>query len=66
MDNSKYVTERGQRPHYLYVVKCGPYFKVGITGDIKVRMRTLNNGTPFSMRLILYRAIKSMHANLSR
>lgn len=42
---------------WLYVLKCGPYFKVGISVDIKWRVKTLQSGNPFKISVTLRRRV---------
>lgn len=42
----------------IYVVKCGPYFKVGIAQHPDRRLRAMQVGSPFKIKRILTRTIK--------
>lgn len=37
---------------FVYVVKCGIYYKIGMTNDIRNRMNILQCGNPYEIQLV--------------
>lgn len=35
----------------LYIIKCGPYIKIGVTNDIETRLRSLRSANPYPIEL---------------
>ena len=62
MDESRYFTEQSRQPHFLYIVKFWPYFKVAISRIIKDRIYTMRGGNPFKNQFILYWTIRFKYA----
>lgn len=47
------VIDLPSRHSHLYLIQAGPFVKVGIANDPRRRIRTMQPGCPFKMRLIL-------------
>lgn len=47
---------------FLYGFQCGPYVKVGISHDIKKRLRQMKLFNPFKVKIVLQRRILTRHA----
>ena len=41
-----------EKPHDLYMLKCGPYIKVGVTNNIKIRLAGIQSANPYPVELV--------------
>jgi hypothetical protein len=57
----EYLDYRKNGLAYLYVIKCGPCYKIGITRNMKDRMEAIALHNPFKLKAILYRTIVGRH-----
>lgn len=64
------LMERGINPvddprdfdtYYLYVFRCGPYHKIGITTDLERRKRGIETHNPFKIKRLLFRRFERKH-----
>lgn len=37
---------------YLYIIKCNQFYKIGITNNVKKRLKDLQSGNPYILELI--------------
>jgi hypothetical protein len=49
------------KPDGLYIIKTGSYYKIGITQDIKSRIKNIETHNPFKPELIFYEKIPESH-----
>ena len=49
-------------PWWLYIMKTGPYLKVGIAVDVQLRRRNLQAGTPFTLSVIYKKRLPRVFA----
>lgn len=56
------------RPCIVYVVKAGDFIKIGVTHDMKTRLRTLQAGCPLKIEVIhtIHGASRELEADLHR
>lgn len=53
----EYLDHRSNGRAFLYVIKCGPYYKIGMTRKMMDRMKAIALHNPFKLKAILYRTI---------
>lgn len=53
--------DRGSEPSFLYCIKSGPYFKVGITSDLDKRMSTIQAHNPFRLTAVFCKKMLKRH-----
>ena len=44
--------ERGPRRRWVYFVKCGEFYKVGIADNVKARLHSLQCASPYQIELV--------------
>jgi hypothetical protein len=49
---SKRVSSKTKRQRYVYVVKCGEFYKVGVADNYKHRIATLQAATPYPIEFV--------------
>lgn len=49
---AKQQAEKAPVVRYIYLIRCGPYYKIGIATDIPRRLSTLQIGCPYPLKLV--------------
>ena len=57
LSDDELINENDFDEFILYVIECGPYFKVGITGNLTTRISILRGMLPFSIKRALKRTV---------
>lgn len=52
LDFIKNKKAKGSPGKWVYVVKCGEFYKVGIANSVKRRLETLQTATPYRIELV--------------
>jgi hypothetical protein len=60
-DQLRHIKYKQNRANDLYVVKCGNYFKIGVTDNIEVRLKSLQSCNPYPITLELFYKGKGMY-----
>ena len=55
-----YVPIEDAVSHWIYVLKCNEFYKVGITKNIKSRLSTIKTDNPYEITVILKRSSNSL------
>jgi hypothetical protein len=48
----RHIKYKEGRSSDLYMMKCGPYVKIGVTDNVDIRLRSINSNNPYPVELI--------------